>query len=395
MTAPAPTPDPVTLDRVVEVARRSGAADLDGDGSTPVARTSHDSRAVVPGDLFCCIPGAVSDGHDHAPAAVVAGAAALLCERPLGLGVPEVRVPSVRRALGPVAAVVAGEPSRRLQVLGITGTNGKTTVVHLLGAVLAEAGRRTVTVGTLTGARTTPEAPELQTQLARAAAEGVEVVAMEVSSHALDQHRVDGTRFAVAGFTNLSPDHLDHHGTMERYFAAKARLFTPELADRAVVVTDDPHGRLLVDSAVIPTTGVGLDAAEGLVLVGCRQPLHAGGAGPSSCPWPGASTCATPCSPPRWRWPPGWRPTSWPAAWAARRRSPAASSRWTPGRPSPSWSTTPTPPTGWPRSSRPCREVGGGSPDRRVRVRRRPRRGQAAAHGRGRGGGRPGRGHVG
>ncbi|WCO65225.1 UDP-N-acetylmuramoyl-L-alanyl-D-glutamate--2,6-diaminopimelate ligase [Iamia majanohamensis] len=266
MSAAPDATGPATLDGVVAVAGGVGPASLDGDGATEVLRTSHDSRAVAPGDLFCCIPGAVADGHDHAAAAVAAGAAALLCERPLGLGVPEVRVASVRRALGPVASLVAGHPSRRAVVLGITGTNGKTTVVHLLGAIFGEAGRRIVTVGTLTGARTTPEAPELQTQMARAVADGVEVVAMEVSSHALDQHRVDGTRFAVAGFTNLSPDHLDHHGTMERYFAAKARLFTPELADHAVVVTDDPHGRLLVDAALVPTTGIGLDAAEGLVL---------------------------------------------------------------------------------------------------------------------------------
>ncbi|MGI8937113.1 MAG: UDP-N-acetylmuramoyl-L-alanyl-D-glutamate--2,6-diaminopimelate ligase [Iamia sp.] len=243
-----------------------GAARLDGDGATIVSGTSHDSRAVLPGDLFCCIPGAVSDGHDHAAAAVASGAVGLLCERPLGLDVPELVVSSVREALGPVASLVAGRPSEHLQVIGLTGTNGKTTVVHLLGAIFDAAGRAAVTVGTLTGARTTPEAPELQAQLAQAVADGVAVVAMEVSSHALDQHRVDGTRFALVGFTNLSPDHLDHHGTMERYFAAKARLFTPALADRAVVVTDDPHGRLLLDSAQIPTEGVGLEAAEDLVL---------------------------------------------------------------------------------------------------------------------------------
>ncbi|HXH56453.1 UDP-N-acetylmuramoyl-L-alanyl-D-glutamate--2,6-diaminopimelate ligase [Iamia sp.] len=257
---------PSSLHAVAAAAARAGAAELDGDGSTPVAGTAHDSRAVAPGDVFCCVPGATVDGHDHAGAAVAAGAAALLCERPLGLGVAEVRVASVRRAMGPVAAVVAGDPSHDLVVLGITGTNGKTTVVHLLAAVFAAAGWPAVTVGTLTGARTTPEAPELQATLAGARADGARVVAMEVSSHALDQHRVDGTRFAVAGFTNVSPDHLDHHGTMEAYFAAKARLFTPELTDAAVVCTDDPRGRLLVDSAQVPTLGVGESDASGLEL---------------------------------------------------------------------------------------------------------------------------------
>jgi UDP-N-acetylmuramoyl-L-alanyl-D-glutamate--2,6-diaminopimelate ligase len=168
--------------------------------------------------------------------------------------------------MGPVAAVVAGEPSRQLAVLGVTGTNGKTTVVHLLASILEAAGWPARVIGTLTGARTTPEAPELQASLAEARSEGVQAVAMEVSSHALDLHRVDGTWFTVAAFTNLSPDHLDHHGTMEAYFTAKARLFTPAFTDRAVVCTDDAHGQLLVDSAVVPTTAVGLGDAGDLVL---------------------------------------------------------------------------------------------------------------------------------
>lgn len=258
MTAP--------LAAVAGAAAAVGAAELDGDPTTEVTGTTHDSRAVRPGHLFFCVPGARFDGHDHAPAAVAAGAAALVCERPLGLGVPEVRVEAVRTVMGPIAAVVEEEPSRELTVLGVTGTNGKTTVVHLLGAVMAHAGRPHLVIGTLTGARTTPEAPELQAALRAAVDEGVEVVAMEISSHALDLHRIDGTHVAVAGFTNLSPDHLDHHGTMEVYFAAKARLFTPELAERAVVCTDDPHGRLLRDSALIPTIGIGLDEVADLEL---------------------------------------------------------------------------------------------------------------------------------
>lgn len=265
MSAAADHP-PTPLRSVLAAAEGAGAASLEGDGDAVVTSTTHDSRAVRPGGLFCCVPGARADGHDHAPAAVAAGATALLVERPLGLGVPEVRVASVRRAMGPVAATVAGHPSRQVPVLGVTGTNGKTTVVALLDAVFAAAGPGAATIGTLTGARTTPEAPELQDRLAAAVAAGAAAVAMEVSSHALDQHRVDGTRFAVAAFTNLSPDHLDHHGTMEAYFAAKARLFTPDLAERAVICTDSPHGRLLVDSAVVPTTGVGLADAEDLEL---------------------------------------------------------------------------------------------------------------------------------
>jgi len=262
---PAPPPGGVPLAAVAEAAASAGPAEVVGD-AVVVTGTTHDSRAVRPGVLYCCVPGARTDGHDHAPAAVAAGAAALLCERPLGLGVPEVRVPSVRRAMGPVAAAVAGHPSHALTVLGITGTNGKTTVVALLGSILDAAGWPAATIGTLTGARTTPEAPELQARLAEAVREGARAVAMEVSSHALDLHRIDGTRVAVAGFTNLSPDHLDHHETMEAYFAAKARLFTPELAERAVVCIDDTHGRLLRDSAQVPTTAVALDDVDDLEL---------------------------------------------------------------------------------------------------------------------------------
>ncbi len=237
-----------------------------GETTTALGRAVHDSRTVEPGDVFCCVVGANHDGHDHAPAAVAAGAAALVCERPLGLGVPELRVRSVRAAMGPVAAALVGHPSEHLEVVGITGTNGKTTVAHLLAATLEAAGRSCGIIGTLTGTRTTPEAPELQERLAALVAEGTGAVAMEVSSHALDLHRVDGTRFRLAVFTNLSRDHLDHHGDMASYFQAKARLFEPELCDGAVCNLDDPHGRLLVDAARVPTVGYSLADAEALVL---------------------------------------------------------------------------------------------------------------------------------
>lgn len=224
----------------------------------------HDSRAITRGSLFCCIVGEVHDGHDHAPAAVAGGASALLVERPLGLGVPEMTVRSVRKAIGPVASAVAGNPSRELTVVGVTGTNGKTTTTHLLGSIFSSAAVRCGLIGTLTGVRTTPEAPELQRQLAGMVRDGVGAVAMEVSSHSLDQHRVDGTRFAVAVFTNLSRDHLDHHGDMARYFQAKARLFDPTFTETAVVNLDDPHGRLLSDASTVRVVGFSLDDAEDL-----------------------------------------------------------------------------------------------------------------------------------
>jgi len=246
---------PALVGRVV-----TGTDDVD------ITRVDHDSREVVAGSLFACVPGAITDGHDYAAQAVAQGAVALLCERPLGLGVTEVQVASVRAAMGPLAAEVAGRPSDRLTMVGITGTNGKTTTSHLLGAILDRAGRRCGVIGTLTGTRTTPEAPELQRQLAGLVAEGYEAVAMEVSSHALDQHRVDGTHFRLGVFTNLSRDHLDYHGDLERYFRAKARLFDPDLSDRGVVNIDDPRGRLLRDAARIPTATYSLDDAQDLVM---------------------------------------------------------------------------------------------------------------------------------
>lgn len=234
------------------------------DADLDLRAATHDSRQVRPGDLFCCVPGRHHDGHDHAPAAVAAGAAALLVERPLGLGVPELVVPDVRRAMGPVAATLLGDPSATLDVIGVTGTNGKTTTTHLLAAILNRAGRNCGVIGTLSGVRTTPEAPELQQLLAAFLAEGRRSVAMEVSSHALDLHRVDGTRFRVAVFTNLSRDHLDHHADMAAYFQAKASLFQPGRCELAVLCTDDPHGRLLFDAAQVPSVGYGIADADDL-----------------------------------------------------------------------------------------------------------------------------------
>jgi UDP-N-acetylmuramoyl-L-alanyl-D-glutamate--2,6-diaminopimelate ligase len=157
-----------------------------------------------------------------------------------------------------------GHPSRDLMMVGVTGTNGKTTVSEMVKRGLEEAGNRCSLIGTLTGARTTPEGPELQLQLRSRADEGVDAVVMEVSSHALALHRVDGTRFDVAAFTNLGRDHLDFHGTTEAYFRAKARLFEPRLSDRAVINIDDPHGRLLRDTVDIPAMAVGLDEVDAL-----------------------------------------------------------------------------------------------------------------------------------
>lgn len=214
---------------------------------------THDSRAVTSGALFCCVRGGKADGHRFARAAIDAGAAALLCEHSIGTGVPELVVPDVRRAMAHLAAALHGHPSRALDVVGITGTNGKTTTVHLLASVLRAAGKPTGIIGTLTGERTTPESTDLQARFAAMRDGGDRAVALEVSSHALVQHRVEATSFAAVAFTNLSRDHLDYHASMEEYFKAKALLFTPEFAPVAVIDVDGPYGRLLASTIDIPT----------------------------------------------------------------------------------------------------------------------------------------------
>jgi UDP-N-acetylmuramoyl-L-alanyl-D-glutamate--2,6-diaminopimelate ligase len=212
--------------------------------ATDVRSVEFDSRRVRAGSLFCCVPGAHADGHAFAAEAVGRGATALLCERFLDVDVPQVRVApgAVRPSMATVASAFYGHPSRDLTMVGVTGTNGKTTVIHLVQAVLEQAGIRTGLVGTLGGERTTPESPDLQRRLAEFRDEGRGAVALEVSSHALTQYRADGIVFDVAAFTNLSRDHLDHHGSMEAYFAAKAVLFESGRARSAVINVDDPWG---------------------------------------------------------------------------------------------------------------------------------------------------------
>ena len=239
-------------------------------GATEVTAVVHDTRALSPGALFCCVPGAHVDGHDLAAAAVERGARALLVERPVHAGVPELRVPSVRDALGPVAAAFWGEPSRSLRVAGVTGTSGKTTTTHLLAAITEAHGWSTAVIGTLSGPRTTPEAPELQARLAAERDAGRQAVAMEVSPHALALGRVRATRFAVAVFTNLSHDHLDFHRDLDDYFEAKALLFTPDYADAAVVNLDDPRGAELLRRGFVPTEGYSLDDATDLEVGSTR-----------------------------------------------------------------------------------------------------------------------------
>jgi UDP-N-acetylmuramoyl-L-alanyl-D-glutamate--2,6-diaminopimelate ligase len=238
------------------------------DAGVGIVDVTHDSAQVQPGWVFACVVGERRDGHDFAAEAVRSGAPALLVERALPLEVTQIVVRDVRRTMGVLAAIVHGQPATRLRTIGITGTNGKTTTSHLVAAILRASGIETRLQGTLSGARTTPEATDLQRLLAGFVDEGVEAVVMEVSSHALALHRVSGMQFDVATFTNLGRDHLDLHGSMEAYFRAKASLFEPEQSVAGVSNIDDPYGRLLFDAAPIPMTGFGLaDAADPVVGV--------------------------------------------------------------------------------------------------------------------------------
>jgi len=254
--------------RLADVAATVGA-EVRGEPDGTVRDASNDSREVPPGSLFFCIPGEQVDGHAFAQHAVDAGAAALVVDHPLAVAAPQLVVRSVREAIGPMSAAVFGHPARDLTVIGVTGTNGKTTITYLLESVFRAAGWRPGVVGT-TGLRidgtasplshTTPEAPELHRAFARMRAEGVRAVAVEISSHALAQHRVDGLVVDAAIFTNLSQDHLDLHETMKSYFEAKRRLFTPALARHGVVNADDPWGRRLLQDPEISITSYGVES---------------------------------------------------------------------------------------------------------------------------------------
>ena len=242
-------------------------ARFQGDPGVLIADVAYDSREVAPGALFFCVPGERTDGHGFAADAVGAGGVALVVERWLEIDAPQVRVGSVREAMGPMSSLAFGDPAASMITVGVTGTNGKTTVTYLLESIFEAAGWKAGVIGT-TGARvggepvpssrTTPEAPDLQRLLAAMRDGDVRANAIEISSHALAQHRVDGLVVDVAVFTNLSQDHLDYHGTMEAYLEAKSRLFTPSHARHAVVNVDDPASRRILRAA-IPLTTYGIE----------------------------------------------------------------------------------------------------------------------------------------
>jgi UDP-N-acetylmuramoyl-L-alanyl-D-glutamate--2,6-diaminopimelate ligase len=258
----------MTLDEAIATL---GPAQIVGEARVEIDELAYDARAVTPGSLFFCVPGAKADGHVFAADAVARGAVALVVERPLELGVPQLVVDDARAAMAVVADEFFGRPTAELTVAAVTGTNGKTTTAHLMWSILDAAGATPGLLGNIerrvgTDRRpaglNTPEAIDLQRLFREMLDAGNRSVAMEASSHASALHRLDGTRFAVLVFTNLTQDHLDFHGTMDAYFAAKRRLF--DQARAAAVNVGDEYGRRL--AAELPdalTYGISGDAAVG------------------------------------------------------------------------------------------------------------------------------------
>jgi UDP-N-acetylmuramoyl-L-alanyl-D-glutamate--2,6-diaminopimelate ligase len=262
---------------LAEVAAVAGVRDVPAEWwRVQVTGVTHDSRQVRTRDLYAALPGSRCHGSDFAVKAAEAGAVAILTD-PLGreraslAGVPVVVVRDPRAVLGAVAADVYGQPSSDLLMIGVTGTNGKTTTAYLIESGLRAAGHLTGLIGTVetrlagevvASVRTTPEAPDLQALLAVMRERQISAVAMEVSSHALALGRVDGTSFDVGLFTNLGQDHLDFHFSVESYYRAKAGLFTAERVRAAVLNVDDPYGRRLAAETRVPVTTYSATAAD-------------------------------------------------------------------------------------------------------------------------------------
>jgi UDP-N-acetylmuramoyl-L-alanyl-D-glutamate--2,6-diaminopimelate ligase len=269
-TPGGPRPTDAPAHPLTQVAAWAGVVAPPGSDDVAVTGVTLSSRTVRPGDLYAALPGSRAHGADFTAAAAHAGAVAVLTDGTgaagaAATGLPVLVVPDPRAVLGGLAAQVYGRPAQRLLMLGVTGTNGKTTTTYLLDAALRAGGRTTGLIGTVEiragdervrASGTTPEAPDLHALLAVMLERGADVCAMEISSHALALHRVDGLVVDVAGFTNLSRDHLDYHRSMEEYFAAKAQLFTPQRARRAVICVDDGWGRRLAREASVPVQTV-------------------------------------------------------------------------------------------------------------------------------------------
>ena len=256
------SPVPLSVDQLVTAA--GVVATLSGP-TVDIRGISQDSRSVKPGDLFVCVRGGTFDGNAFIGEAVRNGAVAVLTDAS-GVAVPAdvcvVTVSNVREAVGFFAREIYGRPNESLTVVGVTGTNGKTSTSVILGSIFEAQGHSTRVFGTLSGEKTTPEAIDVYARLRQCVEDGITHVVMEVSSHALDQGRVNGIEFAAGVFTNLSRDHLDFHGTMENYFAAKAKLFAAGMSRQGIVNRDDTYGQLLKDVGAIPLSTFSIDDAR-------------------------------------------------------------------------------------------------------------------------------------
>jgi UDP-N-acetylmuramoyl-L-alanyl-D-glutamate--2,6-diaminopimelate ligase len=240
--------------------------------SLEIDRVEIDSRVCGPGALFFAMPGTKQNGAAYAREAVAMGAECVVGSVSISLDAPVVVVPASQlpALLAHACATITGHPETRTTLVGVTGTNGKTSVTTILATLARALEWNASNIGTLTNERTTPAPPELYRTLASTvssfdSSRPHSLVALEVSSHALDQHRVEGLRFCVAAFTNLSHDHLDYHGTMEQYFETKASLFTGEYAKRAVIWVDDPYGERLAAATALPVTRVSRSDAHDVV----------------------------------------------------------------------------------------------------------------------------------
>jgi len=269
---------------IMQLLKGIGATALGADDAA-ITGVAYRADKVRPGDAFFCIPGFAHDGHDFAEQAADNGAAAIVVERQLaGVSAPQFLVGNTREALAYAASCIEGEPSRALDLVGITGTNGKTTTVYILDAIMRAAGRTTGLIGTVEtriagermgSSRTTPESSDLQHLLAQMRDAGVTSAAMEVSSHAIDLHRVDAVHFAAVAFTNLTQDHLDYHKTLEEYASVKRRLFTDFAVGARIVNIDDPFGARIAEEIPGVVT-VGRDA--GAMVRAADEELCATGA---------------------------------------------------------------------------------------------------------------------
>lgn len=248
-------------------------------GEAQITGVTHQSGDVLPGDLFIAIPGFNSHGIDHFAQACQRGAVAVATDEvslPAVGDFPSLTLQNQRHDMARISAEVYGHPERKIRLVGVTGTNGKTTVTHMIRSIALDAGLSVGMIGTLgsylntiliPSQRTTPEAPDLYALLAYMAEQGAELAVMEVSSHALELARVDGLVFAVSIFTNLSQDHLDFHGTMQNYFAAKSKLFEPSRSQHAIIGIDDEWGQTLANAIQIPIQSVSLTGQNATVKI--------------------------------------------------------------------------------------------------------------------------------